>query len=127
MCRPLRLTASLTTAAPADSDCTTRSASLCQRTRSIPLSVTPVAADMGLTDLATLSTGEKIHHPRDWERPGADAIVAAVQQQIAQQAPDGPIVLLHDGGGDREQTAEALERLIPWLVEQGYRFGFPVP
>jgi len=65
--------------------------------------------------------------PRDWERPGADAIVAAVQQQIAQQAPDGPIVLLHDGGGDREQTAEALERLIPWLVEQGYRFGFPVP
>jgi len=65
--------------------------------------------------------------PRDWERPGADAIVAAVQQQIGQQTPDGPIVLLHDGGGDREQTAEALERLIPWLAEQGYRFGFPVP
>ena len=65
--------------------------------------------------------------PRDWERPGAGAIVTAVQQQIAQQAPDGPIVLLHDGGGDREQTAEALERLIPWLAEQGYRFGFPVP
>jgi peptidoglycan/xylan/chitin deacetylase (PgdA/CDA1 family) len=65
--------------------------------------------------------------PRDWERPGADAIVAAVQQQIGQQAPDGPIVLLHDGGGSREQTVEALEKLIPWLVEQGYRFGFPVP
>lgn len=65
--------------------------------------------------------------PRDWERPGADAIVAAVQQQIAQQAPDGPIVLLHDGGGSREQTVEALEKLIPWLVEHGYRFGFPVP
>ena len=41
--------------------------------------------------------------PRDWERPGADAIVAAVQQQIAQQAPDGPIVLLHDGGGPRSR------------------------
>jgi peptidoglycan/xylan/chitin deacetylase (PgdA/CDA1 family) len=65
--------------------------------------------------------------PRDWERPGADAIVAAVQQQIAQQAPDGPIVLLHDGGGSREQTVAALEKLIPWLVERGYRFGFPVP
>jgi peptidoglycan/xylan/chitin deacetylase (PgdA/CDA1 family) len=65
--------------------------------------------------------------PRDWERPGADAIVAAVQQQIDQQAPDGPIVLLHDGGGSREQTVEALEKLIPWLAEQGYRFGFPVP
>ena len=55
------------------------------------------------------------------------AIVAAVQQQIAQQAPDGPIVLLHDGGGSREQTVEALKKLIPWLAEQGYRFGFPVP
>lgn len=65
--------------------------------------------------------------PRDWERPGADAIVAAVKQQIGQQAPDGPIVLLHDGGGSREQTVEALEKLIPWLAEQGYRFGFPVP
>jgi peptidoglycan/xylan/chitin deacetylase (PgdA/CDA1 family) len=65
--------------------------------------------------------------PRDWERPGTDAIVAAVQQQIAQQAPDGPIVLLHDGGGSREQTVEALEKLIPWLAEQGYKFGFPVP
>ena len=29
--------------------------------------------------------------PRDWERPGAAAIVAAVQQQIRQQAPDGAI------------------------------------
>ena len=27
----------------------------------------------------------------------------------------------------REQTVEALEKLIPWLTEQGYRFGFPVP
>ena len=26
-----------------------------------------------------------------------------------------------------EQTVEALETLIPWLAEQGYRFGFPVP
>jgi peptidoglycan/xylan/chitin deacetylase (PgdA/CDA1 family) len=65
--------------------------------------------------------------PRDWERPGADAIVAAVQQQIRLQAPAGPIVLLHDGGGDRDQTVKALEQLIPWLAEQGYRFGFPVP
>ena len=65
--------------------------------------------------------------PRDWERPGTAAIVAAVQQQIRQQAPDGPIVLLHDGGGPRDQTVDALEQLIPWLAEQGYRFGFPVP
>jgi len=65
--------------------------------------------------------------PKDWTRPGADAIVAAVQQQMRDQAPDGAIVLLHDGGGPREQTVEALEQLIPWLAGQGYRFGFPTP
>ena len=65
--------------------------------------------------------------PRDWERPGADAIVAAVQQEIRRQSPDGAIVLMHDGGGPREETVAALEELIPWLAAQGYRFGFPVP
>jgi len=85
------------------------------------------------TDVATLSAEHGMQplswnvDPRDWERPGVAAIVAAVQQQIRQQAPDGPIVLLHDGGGPREQTVDALEQLIPWLAEQGYRFGFPVP
>jgi peptidoglycan-N-acetylglucosamine deacetylase len=84
-------------------------------------------------DVATLSADHGMQplswnvDPRDWERPGAAAIVAAVQQQIRQQAPDGPIVLLHDGGGPRDQTVDALEQLVPWLAEQGYRFGFPVP
>jgi peptidoglycan/xylan/chitin deacetylase (PgdA/CDA1 family) len=61
--------------------------------------------------------------PRDWERRGAAAIVASVQQQVR----GGAIVLLHDGGGDRSQTVTALEELIPWFAAQGYRFGFPVP
>jgi peptidoglycan/xylan/chitin deacetylase (PgdA/CDA1 family) len=65
--------------------------------------------------------------PKDWAQPGADAIVAAVRQQIHEQAPDGAIVLMHDGGGPRGQTVEALEQLIPWLAEQGYQFGFPTP
>jgi peptidoglycan/xylan/chitin deacetylase (PgdA/CDA1 family) len=65
--------------------------------------------------------------PRDWERPGAAAIVTAVQQEIRQRAPDGAIILMHDGGGPREETVAALEELIPWLAAQGYRFGFPVP
>lgn len=57
----------------------------------------------------------------DWRRPGAGAIVAAVTEQVR----PGAIVLLHDGGGNREQTIAALERLLPWLVEQGYLFTFP--
>lgn len=61
--------------------------------------------------------------PRDWKRPGADAVVAAVQKHVH----PGSIVLLHDGGGRRDQTVAALDRLLPWLIDHGYRFGFPTP
>lgn len=64
--------------------------------------------------------------PRDWSRPGVPAIVDAV---LASVRP-GAVVLLHDGcpPGEREQavdcgrdqTLEALSRLIPALGEQGF-------
>ncbi|WP_164418571.1 polysaccharide deacetylase family protein [Streptomyces salinarius] len=59
---------------------------------------------------------------KDFERPGTDAIVATVQREL----PNGPTILFHDAGGDRTQTVEALRRVLPWLEEQGYDFGFPV-
>ncbi|MFG2680342.1 polysaccharide deacetylase family protein [Streptomyces sp. NPDC048392] len=59
---------------------------------------------------------------KDFERPGTDAIVATVRREL----PNGPTILFHDAGGDRTQTVEALRRLLPWLEEQGYSFGFPV-
>ncbi|WP_320783356.1 polysaccharide deacetylase family protein [Streptomyces sp. CRN 30] len=59
---------------------------------------------------------------KDFEQPGADAMVATVQREIA----NGPTILFHDAGGDRSQTVEALRRVLPWLKEQGYSFGFPV-
>lgn len=34
----------------------------------------------------------------------------------------GAIVLMHDGGGDRSQTVEALKAALPYLKSQGYRF-----
>lgn len=58
---------------------------------------------------------------RDWTLPGTAQIVATVQQAVK----PGAVVLLHDGGGRREQTVEALNQLLPWLVAQGYRFDFP--
>ena len=85
------------------------------------------------TDIAELSADHGMQplgwnvDPKDWERPGADAIVAAVQRQLQEQAPDGAIILMHDGGGARDETVAALEQLIPWLAAQGYKFGFPVP
>lgn len=55
--------------------------------------------------------------PRDWNKPGVDAIAAEIES-----AWPGAIVLLHDGGGDRSQTAEALKKTLPRLKQQGYRF-----
>ena len=55
----------------------------------------------------------------DWAMPGAPAIARAVLDQ----ARPGSIVLMHDGGGDRSQTAEALPAVIEGLLERGYRFG----
>jgi peptidoglycan/xylan/chitin deacetylase (PgdA/CDA1 family) len=57
----------------------------------------------------------------DWTRPGTDSIVEQVQRQIH----PGAVVLLHDGGGRRDQTVAALEELLPWLAGQCYTTGFP--
>ena len=37
-------------------------------------------------------------------------------------AQPGNVVLMHDGGGDRSQTVEALKIALPKLREQGYKF-----
>ncbi|MGW6914154.1 polysaccharide deacetylase family protein [Kitasatospora sp. NPDC054939] len=74
-----------------------------------------IAADHGLRPL-----GWSVD-PRDWSRPGAAAVVATVQRELR----PGGVVLLHDGGGERSQTVEALRQLLPWLAGQGYRFDFP--
>lgn len=54
---------------------------------------------------------------KDWTEPGVDAIVEELES-----VQPGDIVLLHDGGGDRSQTVEALEIALPYLIEEGYRF-----
>jgi cellulose synthase/poly-beta-1,6-N-acetylglucosamine synthase-like glycosyltransferase/peptidoglycan/xylan/chitin deacetylase (PgdA/CDA1 family) len=55
---------------------------------------------------------------RDWSRPGVDAIVRGATPPPGR----GGIVLMHDGGGNRGETVEALERLIPRLRSRGYEF-----
>ncbi|MEI8410252.1 MULTISPECIES: polysaccharide deacetylase family protein [unclassified Kribbella] len=56
--------------------------------------------------------------PRDWARPGTQAIV----QNILTHAHRHNIILLHDGGGDRSQTVAALDKVLPLLKAQGYSF-----
>lgn len=52
----------------------------------------------------------------DWRRPGADKIAANALNGIA----PGSIILMHDGGGNRDQDVEALPTIISSLQGQGY-------
>src|SRR5262249_32169995 len=54
----------------------------------------------------------------DWRLPGAEAIVHAAVQ--AADRGEGHVVLMHDSGGDRSQTVEALPHLIDALRARGY-------
>jgi peptidoglycan/xylan/chitin deacetylase (PgdA/CDA1 family) len=51
---------------------------------------------------------------RDWSKPGVTAIV---RQALTAQA--GQIIALHDAGGDREQTVEALPLIVKGLRARG--------
>lgn len=53
----------------------------------------------------------------DWRTPGADTIAERILS-----AKSGDIVLMHDGGGPRSQTIEALKIALPQLKEKGYKF-----
>ncbi|WP_373533840.1 polysaccharide deacetylase family protein [Microcoleus sp.] len=55
---------------------------------------------------------------KDFLQPPA----AVITRTVLSQATSGAIVLLHDGGGDRQQTVEAVSEIIPKLKQQGYRF-----
>ncbi|MBK7601810.1 MAG: glycosyltransferase [Acidobacteria bacterium] len=63
--------------------------------------------------------------PDDWALPGATQIVERTVSGITNPDPDqrGQIVLLHDGGGDRSQTVDALPELIRDLRTRGYQFA----
>ncbi|MCC7519805.1 MAG: glycosyltransferase [Verrucomicrobiae bacterium] len=67
-------------------------------------------------ELGYLTLCENID-PRDWERPGADEILRRVKNLRS----EGSVVLLHDGGGDRRQTVEALRPMIRWLRDSHHR------
>ncbi len=54
----------------------------------------------------------------DWRNPGAETIA----NRIVAGATDGAIISLHDGGGDRSQTVEALDDALDRLADSGIRY-----
>jgi cellulose synthase/poly-beta-1,6-N-acetylglucosamine synthase-like glycosyltransferase/peptidoglycan/xylan/chitin deacetylase (PgdA/CDA1 family) len=89
----------------------------------------PYSSQPGAVDDAALQVGRHIagdgqlmvladRDSADWQRPGVDEIVANGTPQDNR----GAIVMMHDSGGDRSQTVQALNRLIPTLQATGWNF-----
>ncbi|MBW4642316.1 MAG: polysaccharide deacetylase family protein [Goleter apudmare HA4340-LM2] len=61
-----------------------------------------------------------------WSQTSADTDTRAKPQvfvkNVLRDAKPGSIVLMHDGGGDRRRTVEALPQIISGLKQRGYRF-----
>jgi peptidoglycan/xylan/chitin deacetylase (PgdA/CDA1 family) len=75
-----------------------------------------IAADLGMQPL-----GWRLAIT-DWEPPGTDVLVHRLRDGIT----PGAVVLMHDGGGDRSQTVEAVDGIIPELRAQGWQFTLPL-
>lgn len=58
--------------------------------------------------------------PRDWERMTAEEIVDYVLGNMTESG--GQVIVMHDAGGDRSETAAALPILIERLRAKGYDF-----
>ncbi|MBB3068162.1 cellulose synthase/poly-beta-1,6-N-acetylglucosamine synthase-like glycosyltransferase/spore germination protein YaaH/peptidoglycan/xylan/chitin deacetylase (PgdA/CDA1 family) [Paenibacillus baekrokdamisoli] len=81
---------------------------------STPAELLPIlrGQEMGYT-----MVGELID-PEDWAKPPADEIVRRVMDRL----PQGNVILLHDAGGNREQTVKALPKIIEQIKSKGYTF-----
>jgi cellulose synthase/poly-beta-1,6-N-acetylglucosamine synthase-like glycosyltransferase/peptidoglycan/xylan/chitin deacetylase (PgdA/CDA1 family) len=74
-------------------------------------SVTESAAEAGyLTVFSTLDS-------KDWQQPGAGQI----ERNLMSPGDEGQVILMHDGGGSREQTVAALDASLARFGAEGYR------
>ena len=74
-------------------------------------------------EMGYIIVGQRID-PDDWRMTDAKAQRPAqeIADDVLRQANMGNIVLLHDGGGEREQTVLALPLIIDELRAKGYQF-----
>ncbi|TCN22584.1 polysaccharide deacetylase family protein [Mesobacillus foraminis] len=70
------------------------------------------AQEMGYT-----MVGQSIDS-EDWKKLPSNEIV----KRVIDQLPDGNVILMHDSGGDRSSTVEALPTIIKELKQRGYTF-----
>ena len=58
--------------------------------------------------------------PDDWQRPGVDEIVQRTVSMA--ERGEGNVILLHDSGGDRSQTVQAVPLIVEALRSRGFQF-----
>ncbi len=87
---------------------------------STPAEVNPL---VNAQKLGYLIAGLRID-PDDWKKPDATLIVSRTLARLAEPGtadqPAGQVVLLHDSGGNRSRTVQALPNLIDQLRAHGY-------
>ena len=77
-----------------------------------------VAADLGMQPLGWGFTIE------DWQTQDADVLAERLESRL--RANPGAVALLHDGPAmDRSGTVEAVARVLPELLAEGWRFHQP--
>ena len=91
-----------------------------------PTSAEEVAPILAAAKLGYITVGEYLD-AQDWRLRSpqgrvrtADELAEDIIDRV--RAGHGNAVLLHDGGGDRSATVAALERIVPRLRRDGYRF-----
>lgn len=102
---------------------------------SMPETLEQVVPVVTASKMNYITVGENVD-PHDWDtivhskdgstRPktGEDIAKSVIEDLKSREGTDneGNIVLLHDAGGDRHATVEALRIMVPQLREMGYRF-----
>ena len=64
------------------------------------------------------TTVDDLIDPKDWKGISSEEICRGIENQLS----NGNIILLHDAGGDRSETVEALPKIIESLRSKGYEF-----
>lgn len=84
-----------------------------------PYTASEILPILRAQDMNYIMVGEKVD-PEDWTQPSTNELVKRVLTSIYNG--QGHVILLHDAGGDRTHTAEALPIIIKDLKKHGYRF-----
>ena len=59
---------------------------------------------------------------RDWDAGSDGVSLSTIVHDALAQATPGGVLLMHDGGGDRSTTVQALPQIIDGLINEGYSF-----